>query len=71
MRNPRPAGFAGRPWLFMPQPQTRTIFFKIDTECDSGRENFSRHATSLKSFDVDDPGILADVDTPADVWATS
>lgn len=35
------------------------------------REVLSRHAALLKPLDVDDPGILADVDTPADVRATS
>lgn len=35
------------------------------------REILSRHAASLTSLDVDDPGILADVDTPDDVRATS
>ena len=35
------------------------------------REILARHAASLTSLDVDDPGILADVDTPDDVWATS
>lgn len=35
------------------------------------REILSRHAALLKSLDVDDPGILADVDTPADVRVTS
>lgn len=35
------------------------------------REILSRHAASLKSLEVDDAGILADVDTPADVRVTS
>lgn len=37
---------------------------------DAGARNlFSRHAASLTHLDVDDPGILFDVDTPADVVA--
>lgn len=35
------------------------------------REILSRHPASLKSMDVDDLGILADVDTPADMPVTN
>lgn len=39
---------------------------------DSGaREVLSRHAASLTHLDVDDTGVLADVDTPADLRATN
>ena len=33
------------------------------------RDLFARHAASLTRFDVDDPGILFDVDTPANLAA--
>lgn len=56
-----PVGFAAK---FGPE----LLALRGDT---GAREILARHSALLKSLDVDDPGILADVDTPADVRVTS
>lgn len=61
-------GERGHPVGFAAKFGAELLALRGDT---GARDVVSRHAASLTHLDVDDSGIIADVDTPADLRATS
>jgi len=60
------AGRRGHPVGFAAEFRAELLSLMGDT---GARDLLARHAASLTRFDVDDPGILIDVDTPGDLAA--